>query len=247
MLQILAWKFGNMKIVCSPSRYAKTLGGLSDKHKTAISKNGFGGMLHMKPITLRRIMLVKVAHRYIVDKQMFSLCDAEIPMTPLDVHRIMGLPVDGNDIAVDEKTKISEALFFKYKSQKPGENYITLKALEHGITTSQVPDDDFIRQFVLYTIGVILAPTTKDHVDSKYLAFVEKVSEIPKYNWGQFTLSNLLSCVQNFKIEKNANLQGNLALLQVSATFLLCINFPSALYTIVSVLHTSHCVEQFLS
>jgi hypothetical protein len=97
---------------------------------------------------------------------------------------------------------------------------------------------DFIRQFVLYTIGVILAPTTKDHVDSKYLAYVEKVWEIPKYNWGQLTLSNLLSCVQNFKNKKIANLQGNLALLQVSATSLLCINFPSVVYTIVSVLST---------
>jgi hypothetical protein len=53
-----------MKAVCSPSRYAKTIKGLSKAHQDAIRKIGFGGMLHMKEITLRRTMLSKLVGRY---------------------------------------------------------------------------------------------------------------------------------------------------------------------------------------
>jgi hypothetical protein len=71
---------------------------------------------------------------------------------------------------------------------------------------------------VLFTIGTVLAPTTKHRVDAKYLAMVENVKEIPKYNWGNFTLTNLLGCINSFKADNQVNLQGSLILLQVSST-----------------------------
>jgi hypothetical protein len=209
-----------MKFVCSPSRYAKTIKGLSEAHKHAIKKIGFGGMLHMKEITLRRTMLSKLVGRYNMETQKFLLGGTQLPMTLADVYHIMGLRIDGNEIVVHDNIKINKELFYAYKGQSSGENYITLKALEQSIAKSKYPDDHFKRQFVLYTIGLILAPTTKAHVHSKYLALVERVKDIEHFNWGQFTLSNLLSGLHNLKKEEHKNLQGNLALLQVSATSL---------------------------
>lgn len=165
-------------------------------------------------------MLVEIAHRFNVEKEVFDLCGAKIPMIPSDVYHIMEIPVDGEEIALDNQTEISNDLFLSYKSQAPGDNHITLKSLEQRIINSKAPDDHFIRQFVLYTIGLILAPTTKDYVDAKYLSIVEKVNDIGKYNWGQFTLRDLLSSIRSFKLGEQVNLQGNLALLQVSATLL---------------------------
>ncbi|KAG2628117.1 hypothetical protein PVAP13_3KG228402 [Panicum virgatum] len=53
------------------------------------------------------------------------------------------------------------------------------------------------KESVLFTIGVILAPTTKDYVHSSYLPVVMEISEIPKFNWGEFTLKYLTnSCNQ---------------------------------------------------
>ncbi|TVU04427.1 hypothetical protein EJB05_50000, partial [Eragrostis curvula] len=212
--ELLAYKHGDMKVVCSPTRYVNIVEGLSDKHKTAIKNVGFEGMLHMKKIHLRRLMLVKIAKRYIQETQSFLLGGKEIRMTPSDVYHIMGLPIQGNNIDVSAVTHINKELLCAYRSKKRSCNQITLKALEQSITASKDPDDDFIRQFVLYTIGIILAPTTKDYVNSKYLAFVEKVTEIPKFNWGQFTFTNLLGCIHSFTQAEKVNLQGNLALLQ---------------------------------
>ncbi|TVU13250.1 hypothetical protein EJB05_40786 [Eragrostis curvula] len=214
-LEILAARYGDMKIVCSPSRYATTIQNLSDEHKAAIKNAGFQGMLQLKPMFLRRLMLVQLAKRYITGTQSFLIAGQEIPMTQLDAFHIMDLPIEGKNIDVSAVRQTNTELFQSYRSKKPGENHITLKALELSITTSKEPDDDFIRQFVLYTIGILLAPTTKDYVDSKYLAFVEKVTDIPKFNWGLFTWRNLLACIHSFKIDEKVNLQGNLALLQV--------------------------------
>jgi hypothetical protein len=47
-------KYGDMKIVCSPIRYATLVKCLSEKHKYAIKDVGFEGFLHMHPIYLRR-------------------------------------------------------------------------------------------------------------------------------------------------------------------------------------------------
>ncbi|KAF8727130.1 hypothetical protein HU200_019638 [Digitaria exilis] len=90
-----------------------------------------------------------------------------------------------------------------------------LNSLEEKITSSVIADDDFKRQFALFAIGVILAPTTKDYVDSKYLGLVKNVQELSNINWGQFTLSHLMDCIHQFKIKKPVNLQGNLPLLQM--------------------------------
>jgi hypothetical protein len=81
------------------------------------------------------------------------------------MYHIMGLPIEGTEIVVDGSTNFNKDLFHTY--QPPGENHITLKSLEQSILNSKVPDDHFIRQFVLYTIGLILAPTTKAVVDAK--------------------------------------------------------------------------------
>jgi hypothetical protein len=90
----------------------------------------------------------------------------------------MGLPIQGYDVNLRTQAAMNHELITAYAS----ENKLMLSDLKHMITTSSVPDDDFIRHFVLFIIGVILAPTTKEYVHSKYLAVVADVVDIPKFN-----------------------------------------------------------------
>ncbi|WVZ51529.1 hypothetical protein U9M48_002667 [Paspalum notatum var. saurae] len=193
-------KHANMKVVCSSTKYATTIQGLSDEHKDAIThRTGLGGLLRMRKLSLQRLMLIRLAKRYISKSQGFHICSKVIPMTLTDVHHVMGLPTDGQEVRLKEKQG----------------NNISLVDLKHNIATSTTLDDDFIRQFVLFTIGIILAPTANGYVDSKYLALVEDVAQISKFNRGQFTLSHLFHSIKNFLKEDQVSLQGNLILLQV--------------------------------
>lgn len=207
-----------MKVVCSPTRFAAVVQRLSPAHKIAIKEAGLEGMLYMKPIFLRRLMLVQISKRYILGTKNFRLGGKEIPMTPLNVFHIMGLQIEGTTIDISHVKEINSSLFNAYKSKIPGENQITIKALEKSIITSKEPDDHFIRQFVLYTIGLILAPTVKEYVNSTYLAIVEDMKKLSEYNWGKFTWSNLLDSIHKFEAEDQVSLQGNLAFLQVRST-----------------------------
>ena len=72
----------------------------------------------------------------------------------------------------------------------------------------------FIRAFVMYTIGMILCPTTQRHVSSSYLGLVADISRIGSINFALLTQNNLISSIRKLKA-RAANLEGNLPLLQV--------------------------------
>jgi len=102
---------------------------------------------------------------------------------------------------------------------------LELKKLQALITNEDFIGDDFKRAFILFTIGVILAPNTVDRLDWSYILVVEDVSLIPKFNWGQFTLAHLLNSCCSFNSKKGGgnskkrgSLQGNLFLLQVGSS-----------------------------
>jgi len=105
-------------------------------------------------------------------------------------------------------------LFLKYAAKK---NKMSINSLKEIIIKSGSPDDDFKRAFVLFTIGVILAPTIKDYVHSSYLPVVMKISEIPKFNWVEFTLKYLTNSCHQYRLLDSGTIHGNLTLLQVSS------------------------------
>ena len=170
----------------------------------------------MEPVFLRRGMLLRLANRYSIDKGSFPIAGKNIPITPSDVSHIMDIPIRREDITTRMQRTVNINLFNDFQTG----GRIMISKLEEMITTSTTPDDDFIRSFVLFAIGVILAPTAKDYIDPKYLNLVENVAQIPHFNWGCFTLNHLLSSIRNFRQLDKICLQGNLPLLQVSCTTL---------------------------
>ena len=167
----------------------------------------------MHPHQLRRVMLVRLAKRYSSDKQSIFIGGTDIPITLMDVKQILDLPIEGNDISACMQKSIDTNLLAAYGV----DGKLEINHIENLIKASKTPDDHFIRLFVLYAIGLILAPTTKYQVHKNYLNLVEDVGAIPNFNWGFFTLSNLFSSICKFNQTGDKALQGNLPLLQVRA------------------------------
>ena len=91
---------------------------------------------------------------------------------------------------------------------------------------------NFVRPFVLYTIGKYVCPTTQQYVDNRYLGIVRNVETIKSTNFGQLTLDHLMTSVRKF-VNGGENLEGNLPLLQVIQSLL--------------TYHTFNFMENFLS
>ena len=171
----------------------------------------------------RRQMIIEIVKRFEPSNQSFRICGHDIQIQLVeDVKDIMGHTIEGKNVFSHKgrkgnKTECNKAqqdLFLRFAK---GKNQISINNLKEIIIKSGSPDDDFKRAFVLFTIDVILAPTTKDYVHSSYLPVVMEISEILKFNWGEFTLKYLTNSCHQYKLLDSGTIQGNLTLLQVSS------------------------------
>jgi hypothetical protein len=125
----------------------------------------------------------------------------------------------------------TSTLFKDLKDKK--KSGITYSSLLEKMSNSTLPLEEFLQCFVLYTIGKNLWPTTNGTtVNSKYLSLVDTVQKIKSINWSKLTLDHLLECIANFKLGK-ANLEGNLPLLQVILSQLICLWVSTFIYYII--------------
>jgi hypothetical protein len=145
-----------------------------------------------------------------------------VRILPEDVKDILGLEIEGLNVTehigskhTKKMDKLLDGVFVKLADLNKKE--LTISKLQTIITESATADDDFKRAFVLFTIGVVLAPTKKDFVHSSYLPLIRYVSQIWTFNWGEFTLYTLLDGIHTYTIKKSASISGNLALLQVGS------------------------------
>ena len=198
---------------CSQMAYYKLIHSLSPDRKAFIVAYNLGHLLKIHPVNIRRHMCRWLAITFDVKTRTFSLKDGQPPVsiTLKDVENLMGLPMVGDEFKPIGSERTS-TLFYKLKDKtKKG---ITYTSLLEKMSNPDLPIEEFLQCFVLYTIGKILCPTTGITVNSKYLSLVVNLENIKSINWAKLTLDHLLECIANYKIGK-ANLEGNLPLLQV--------------------------------
>uniref|UniRef100_M8CU53 Ubiquitin-like protease family profile domain-containing protein n=1 Tax=Aegilops tauschii TaxID=37682 RepID=M8CU53_AEGTA len=164
----------------------------------------------MHEVNLRRIMLVRLAKSIDSDTQSITISKMPIPITKENMHCIYGIPIEGGDVEPHLQRETGQQLFTAYANK----GQILISDLEKAIRASKAPDDDFLRWFILYAVGVVLAPTPQRYVDLKFLNLVEDLENLRKFNWGCFTLNHLFKSIHKFTHLDQVSLQGNLILLQ---------------------------------
>jgi hypothetical protein len=205
---------------CSQQAYFRLLQALSEDRRQFIIASDLGHLLQLNPVNIRRHMCRWLADKYDVKAKAFIIKDKPIQITLNDVENIMGLPKQGREFHPIGSERTST--FYKDLKDKK-KSGITYSSLLEKMSNSKLPLEEFLQCFVLYTIGKILCPTTNaTTVNSKYLSLVDTVQKIKSINWAKLTLDHLLECIANFKLGK-ANLEGNLPLLQVILSQLICL------------------------
>ncbi|TVU24962.1 hypothetical protein EJB05_27433, partial [Eragrostis curvula] len=89
-----------------------------------------------------------------------------------DVHNILGLEISGNDVMqyINETMKsedetVRSELFQRFATN----NKLELQGLENMLHKDRPADGDFVRAFVLFTIGVLLASNTGPTIHWSYI------------------------------------------------------------------------------
>ncbi|RCV27089.1 hypothetical protein SETIT_5G296900v2 [Setaria italica] len=149
---------------------------LNQEQKDAIEKAGFGSLLKLKDIEIRRELCKEIAYSFDLDKEEFNIQENKVKISIKDVEHILGFPSQGDEIKEHHSSELREYL-----------------------SKNKTYGDDFIRIFVLYTIGFYLCPTLQPYVKSDYLGLVEEIDNIKNLNWSSLVLNFLIRSIREYR------------------------------------------------
>ena len=197
---------------CSQKLLVQIMNGFSPQQKHAVNEAGFGSLLKFKDLEIRRNLCKDIAKSFDIDTEEFNINGKILKLSMKDVHHILDLPAQGDEIK-EPPQKHVPGLFEKFTWKD--ESKISSNSLREYFNSNKSHDDDFVRIFVLYTIGFYLCPTLQPYVKSDYLGLIENVENIKNLNWTSLVFNFLIASIREYKVAKASNLKGNLVLLQV--------------------------------
>ncbi|GAU30823.1 hypothetical protein TSUD_267430 [Trifolium subterraneum] len=189
--------------VYSLTAFTERVQHLTEEQRLAISRTGFGSLLSIPNHTLNRIFLNEVMEAWNSERRVFEIGAGEIGFSLLDVALILGLPVAGHRVELVEEELFSE-LEEEYGATRAKRKVAmaTLKVRLDSI--GKVASDDFVRSFLLFTIGTFLS-SNDGKVDSRYLSFLGNLDGVSGFSWGAAVIEDLCQWLDK---RKDNNVQG---------------------------------------
>ncbi|KAG5071040.1 Protein MAIN-LIKE 2 [Glycine max] len=194
--------------------YAKRVQLLTPEQRSVVSRTGFGNLLLVPNHTLNKVFLTELMDAWSCERRAFVLRSGEeIPMTLLDAALILGLPVAGNPVNLTEEEPFSE-LEESYGATET-KRKVAMSFLENRLDSiGEDVNEDFVRSFLLYTIGTFLA-SNDGKVDSRFLRFLEDLDEVSGFAWGGVVVDDLCQWLDKRKENNVQYVGGCLIFLQI--------------------------------
>ena len=98
---------------------------------------------------------------------------------------------------------------------------VPLKVLKEYLMETEVKNDEFKRNFVLFILGALLCSTTKPGIYQSYIYAVKRVDGIRGISWAKLTLDFLVEGILKHKRIGQRDTPGCLFLLMVNNIFFL--------------------------
>ncbi|KAH1068496.1 hypothetical protein GYH30_006166 [Glycine max] len=186
--------------------YAKRVQLLTPEQRSVVLRTGFGNLLLVPNHTLNKVFLTELMDAWSCERRAFVLRSGEeIPITLLDAALILGLPVAGNPVNLTEEEPFSE-LEESYGATET-KRKVAMSFLENRLDSiGEDVSEDFVRSFLLYTIGTFLA-SNDGKVDSRFLRFLEDLDEVSGFAWGGVVVDDLCQWLDKRK-ENNVQYVG---------------------------------------
>ncbi|CAI0423814.1 unnamed protein product [Linum tenue] len=193
--------------------FVKRVGKLTDDQISLIKKTGFGNLLLLPNHIVSKTLLVELMDRWDQEKLGFELGSGTMSITLMDVALILGLPVVGDPVILKDDEPFSELeMEFAASSKRK----ISISSLESRLDSlDKTCNEDFVRTFLLYTMGVLLFPNSSGNVDSRYLSFLQELDDVCDIAWGAAVLEDILVWLKKRKETGTQSMGGCLIFLQV--------------------------------
>ncbi|KAL2928256.1 Homeobox protein Hox-A2, partial [Bienertia sinuspersici] len=189
---------------CRIESFGYTLMELSDTKRKWVEEIGFDGLFSLIGKGLTRNLCYWLMTRVDVPNRIFISVDGkEFPLTKVQVHWVMGLPIGPNLLPKgDDNGRLKEdlgRLWSKYSSKAPsGAAGISRKNVVDVLLSDDVLEKDFKECFVMLALMDVLCPTTCHRMSSKLLPYVCYAVRARQYDWCSLVLEHLFHSIQNF-------------------------------------------------
>ncbi|XP_057458460.1 protein MAINTENANCE OF MERISTEMS-like [Lotus japonicus] len=196
----------------SLTSFTKRVQRLTAEQRSAISRTGFGSLLSVPNQTLNKVFLTEVMEAWDSERRVFAVGTGEISMSLLDVALILGVPVVGDPVVLTEEEAFSE--MEEVYGAARGKRKVAMGSLEARLDSiGDVVSDDFVRTFLLYTIGTFLS-SNDAKVDSRYLNFLCDLEGVSGFAWGGAVVEDLCQWLDKRKQNNVQYVGGCLVFLQ---------------------------------
>jgi hypothetical protein len=216
---------------CSVTKLMEVNNTLAEECKSQLQTTPFGWLLNLHcNIEASGRILEVMATRWNADARAFQVGDRLIPFTLYDVALILGLPVRGEPIDLNQAhsggSMVEKLLDRHLKTTSPDRNKLVTLLTK---TSIQVPNR--VRLYIALVFSYFLFPTTSKKVNPSLLPLLDDRANLGTYAWGKavydFLVSGLSRAASSMQAKKgrgNLHIQGCTALLQVKI-------FLSSLFT----------------
>ncbi|KAL2944549.1 nucleoprotein [Bienertia sinuspersici] len=165
---------------------------------------GFDGLFSLIGKGLTRNLCYWLMTRVDVPNRMFiSVDDKEFPLTKVQVHWVLGLPIGPNELPKgDDKGSLKEEvgrLWSMYSSKSlSGAAGISRKNVVDVLLSNDMTEKEFKECFMMLALKDVLCPTTCHRMSSKMLPYVCCAVRARQYDLCSLVLEHLFHSIKNF-------------------------------------------------
>ncbi|TVT97738.1 hypothetical protein EJB05_56997 [Eragrostis curvula] len=163
---------------CHLRYFKQVIDSLDDQRKNVIVNFGFPSLLEFDGSTVPRTFVQWIADKVDVNCGDIIVAGKSIPLNPLAVHKVTGLPLGGRVIETDDACK-AEFLRLINSPTLP-----KVKSLGAKIISKQpMSDEDLFRYFVVVALSKFLAPNSSTVASPQYFSPLIDLSTVTEWDW----------------------------------------------------------------
>ncbi|KAJ9545058.1 hypothetical protein OSB04_024765 [Centaurea solstitialis] len=211
----------DLKTRTSPKTLFDTIKGLKDGQRVAIREMGLESLLDMTVDGIPLKMGFYVVDRLDTCNMVIKMEEENIPITVQSIHKILGLPTGGLDLASVDPTRISDELSASWKSQSTKYRMRPTDVMKI-IHSSEDAGTTFKLNFLVIMVNSLAECSPVGCCNVNFLSRIHGVDMIPKIDWRKYVYDCIERSKENWKWDSDLSFYTGpltyLALLYVDST-----------------------------
>ncbi|XP_076918209.1 uncharacterized protein LOC143578544 [Bidens hawaiensis] len=185
---------------CAPCNIVDAVKAMTTAQKTCVEEMGFGPMLRLQVTKTSTTLGYWLLMNYNNRLNELNIGSGVIKITPQKVHEVLGIPMGKIPVLGKSRPRLGEDVTTDlFKNQFPTNSRIYIKHVKDKLAADQGVGELFKINFLVLVntcIGFVTKSTT---VNQRFIATIDKTSDIPNMDWCSYVIENLKTTKEEWR------------------------------------------------